>query len=91
MVVYGVVAGEGEVSGAAVVSAAGGLVASGAGAAVSVFCSHAARSAAPARMQMSLFIMSGLCRDIGSIAESWQGSFLALPKFFFGRQITQSA
>jgi hypothetical protein len=73
LVLYGVVAGEGDVSGAAgaaVVSAAGGLVASGVGAAVSVFCSHAARSAAPARMQMILFIVLGLCRDIGAIAES---------------------
>ena len=37
----------------------GGLVASGvaAGSVVSVFCSHAARSAAPARMQMYFFIV----------------------------------
>jgi len=37
----------------------GGLVAAGvaAGSVVSVFCSHAARSAAPARMQMYFFIM----------------------------------
>ena len=37
----------------------GGLVAAGlaAGSVVSVFCSHAARSAAPARMQIYLFIV----------------------------------
>lgn len=37
----------------------GGLVAAGlaAGSVVSVFCSHAARSAAPARMQMYFFII----------------------------------
>ena len=37
----------------------GGLVAAGlaAGSVVSVFCSHAARSAAPARIQMYFFIM----------------------------------
>ena len=41
------------------VVAAGGLVAAGlaAGSVVSVFCSHAARSAALARMQMYFFIM----------------------------------
>jgi hypothetical protein len=41
-------------------SVAGGLVGSGlaaAGSVVSVFCSHAARSAALARMQMYFFIM----------------------------------
>ena len=40
------------------VVAAGGVVGAGvsAGATVSVFCSHAARSAAPARMQMYFFI-----------------------------------
>ena len=42
-----------------VVVVVGGLVAAGvaAGSVVSVFCSHAARSAAPARMQMYFFIM----------------------------------
>jgi hypothetical protein len=37
----------------------GGLVGAGvtAGSVVSVFCSHAARSAAPARMQMYFFIV----------------------------------
>ena len=65
-------AGVGDISGDAVVSAAvaGGLVASGVGAAVSVLCSHAARSAAPAKMQMIFFIVLGLRRDIESIAES---------------------
>jgi F0F1-type ATP synthase membrane subunit c/vacuolar-type H+-ATPase subunit K len=40
-------------------AAAGGLVAAGvaAGSVVSVFCSHAARSAAPARIQMYFFIV----------------------------------
>jgi hypothetical protein len=40
-------------------AAAGGLVAAGvaAGSVVSVFCSHAARSAAPARIQMHFFIV----------------------------------
>jgi hypothetical protein len=40
-------------------AAAGGLVAAGvaAGSVVSVFCSHAARSAALARIQMYFFIM----------------------------------
>jgi hypothetical protein len=40
-------------------AAGGGLVAAGlaAGSVVSVFCSHAARSAAPARMQMYFFIV----------------------------------
>jgi hypothetical protein len=41
------------------VAAGGGVVGVGlvAGATVSVFCSHAARSAAPARMQMYFFIV----------------------------------
>ena len=41
------------------VAAGGGVVGVGlvAGVTVSVFCSHAARSAAPARMQMYLFIV----------------------------------
>lgn len=57
-------AGDGDIAGEAAVSAAaaGGLVASGVGAAVSVFCSHAARSAAPAKTQMIFFIMLGLWR-----------------------------
>lgn len=63
-----VVAGGDSVAAAGLVSvaaagllavAAGGLVAAGvaAGSVVSVFCSHAARSAAPARMQMYFFIV----------------------------------
>jgi hypothetical protein len=41
------------------VAAGGGVVGVGvvAGVTVSVFCSHAARSAAPARMQMYFFII----------------------------------
>jgi hypothetical protein len=51
----------------------GGLVASGvaAGSVVSVFCSHAARSAAPARMQMYFFMKS----HIALTEELEQGSF----------------
>src|SRR4029077_18481461 len=63
-----VVAGGDAVAAAGLVSVAaagllavavGGLVAAGvaAGSVVSVFCSHAARSAAPARMQMYFFIV----------------------------------
>ena len=56
-------AGVGVVSGEAVVS---GAVAVGldSGAAVSVFCSHAARSAALARMHMYFFIMLSFERPI---------------------------
>jgi hypothetical protein len=56
----GVVAGDSVVEAGLVVSVVvGGLVAAGlaAGSVVSVFCSHAARSAAPARMQMYFFIV----------------------------------
>jgi hypothetical protein len=56
-----VVAGDSVVVAGLVVSVVvvGGLVAAGlaAGSVVSVFCSHAARSAAPARMQMYFFIV----------------------------------
>jgi hypothetical protein len=57
-----VVAGDSIVVAGLVVSVVvviGGLVAAGvaAGSVVSVFCSHAARSAAPARMQMYFFIV----------------------------------
>ncbi len=47
------------VAGLVTAVAAGGLVGAGvaAGSVVSVFCSHAARSAALARMQMYFFIM----------------------------------
>jgi hypothetical protein len=46
-------------AGLVVVVVSDGVVAAGlaAGSVVSVFCSHAARSAAPARMQMYFFIM----------------------------------
>jgi hypothetical protein len=49
----------GVVAGAVASLVAGGLVAAGlaAGSVVSVFCSHAARSAALARMQMYFFIV----------------------------------
>jgi len=56
----GVVAGDSIVEGGVVASVVvGGLVAAGvaAGSVVSVFCSHAARSAALARMQMYFFIV----------------------------------
>jgi hypothetical protein len=55
-----VVAGDSAVVAGLVVSVVvGGLVAAGlaTGSVVSVFCSHAARSAAPARMQMYFFIV----------------------------------
>jgi hypothetical protein len=55
-----VAAGDSVVAAGLVVSVVvGGLVAAGvaAGSVVSVFCSHAARSVAPARMQMYFFIV----------------------------------
>jgi hypothetical protein len=57
-----VAAGDSVAAGAGLVisvAAGGGVVGVGlvAGATVSVFCSHAARSAAPARMQMYFFIV----------------------------------
>jgi hypothetical protein len=60
--IYGlgdVSAGDSVVVAGLVVSVVGGLVAAGlaAGSVVSVFCSHAARSAALARMQMYFFIV----------------------------------
>jgi hypothetical protein len=61
--IYGlgdVAAGDSAVVAGVVVSVVvGGLVAAGlaAGSVVSVFCSHAARSAAPARMQIYFFIV----------------------------------
>jgi hypothetical protein len=52
-----------------------------AGAAVSVFCSQAARSAALARMQMYFFIMLRIdAPHIGLKAESGQGEFSVLLK-----------
>src|SRR6266513_254220 len=54
-----VVAGDSLVDAGMVASVVGGLVAAGlaAGSVVSVFCSHAARSAALARMQIYFFIV----------------------------------
>ncbi len=54
-----VVAGDSLVEAGLVASVVGGLVAAGlaAGSVVSVFCSHAARSAALARMQIYFFIV----------------------------------
>jgi hypothetical protein len=46
-----------------------------AGAAVSVFCSHAANIAAPAKIQMSLFISLELSSQYWVIAESEQAPF----------------
>ena len=62
-----------------VVVAAGGLVEAGvaAGSVVSVFCSHAARSAAPARIQIYFFIGANLRGHIAVIGELEQGSFWA--------------
>jgi len=53
------VAGDSDVPPAGLSVVVAGLVAAGlaAGSAVSVFCSHPARRAAPARMQMYFFIM----------------------------------
>jgi hypothetical protein len=59
-----------------------------AGAAVSVRCSQAVRSAAPARMQMYFFIMLRIgWAHIGLKAESGQGEFSALRKSEFARRI----
>ena len=54
------------------VAAGGGVVGVGlvAGVTVSVFCSHAARSAAPARMQMYFFIVGNAYCFNRSIAAS---------------------
>jgi hypothetical protein len=62
-----------------VVVAAGGLVEAGvaAGSVVSVFCSHAARSAAPTRIQIYFFIGANLRGHIAVIGELEQGSFWA--------------
>ncbi|MEP6685391.1 MAG: hypothetical protein ABJB22_01330 [Verrucomicrobiota bacterium] len=51
-----------------------------AGATVSVFCSHAARSAALARMQMYFFISCGLNGHNGANPDSEQGMFSVLLK-----------
>ena len=55
-----------------------------AGAVVSVRCSQAAKSAAPARMQMYFFIIvKDWMRHIGPKAESGQGEFSALLQRYF--------
>jgi hypothetical protein len=56
-----VIAGDSAAAGLVISVAGGGVVGVGvaAGATTSVFCSHAARSAAPARMQMYFFIGFG--------------------------------
>ena len=51
-----------------------------AGVTVSVFCSHAPRRAALARMQMYFFISSGLNGHNGPNPDSGQGMFSALQK-----------
>jgi hypothetical protein len=62
----------GDSAAAGLVSVAGAVVGAGvvAGATVSVFCSHAARSAAPARMQMYFFIIGDAYWFNRSIAAS---------------------
>ena len=68
VVVVSDVAGEGEAAGAV----------------VSVRCSQAAKSAAPARMQMYFFIIvKDWMRHIGPKAESGQGEFSALLQRYF--------
>jgi hypothetical protein len=57
-----------------------------AGATVSVFCSHAARSAAPARMQMYFFILE---THIGLIDQSQQAQFLGRTECFFEKQMAR--
>ena len=54
---------------------------SGAGATTSVFCSHAPRSAALARMQINFFIVVDWFPIYGTKLESEQRNFSALPKF----------
>jgi len=60
-IIYGVVDGEAAVDSAGLAAAVASAGAAGlaAGAAVSVFCSQAARSAAPTKMQMYFFIFFG--------------------------------
>ena len=50
-----------------------------AGVTVSVFCSHAPRSAALARMQINFFIGVGLVAHLGTKPESAHDNFSALP------------
>lgn len=54
-----------------------------AGATVSVFCSHAAKSAALARMQIYFFISCGLKAHIGANHGSEQGKFSVVPQSIF--------
>jgi hypothetical protein len=80
VVVAGVVASVAAAGVVASVAAAGAVVAvavglAAAGSVVSVFCSHAARSAAPARMQMYFFIVTNSKRDTAVIEQLEQGSF----------------
>jgi len=56
-----------------------------AGATVSVFCSHAPKSAALARMQISFFIVVNWLSILGLNPESEQGEFPALLKLIFRR------
>jgi hypothetical protein len=71
------------------VAAGGGVVGVGlvAGVTVSVFCSHAARSAAPARMQMYFFIIGEAYSFNCLIA---QAQFLAPRRMLFEEQIVRS-
>lgn len=55
-----------------------------AGVTVSVFCSHAAKSAALARMQIYFFISCGLNAHNGANHASEQGKFSVVPVSSFG-------
>ena len=57
------------------------------GATTSVFCSHAPRSAALAKMQNNFFIGFGLVAPLGTMVESERRKFSALPKCDFHRQL----
>lgn len=85
-----VVAAAVSVAGGLVISvvAGGGVVGVGlvAGVTVSVFCSHAARSAAPARMQMYFFIVEDAHCFSTSIAAS---AVFGSGKMSFGRQMVR--
>jgi hypothetical protein len=71
-----VAAGEAVSAGLVAVAASGEAVA--AGAAVSVFCSQAASSAAPAKMQMYFFIVLNWEVNIELMNESEQATFSVL-------------
>ena len=82
----GLPAGDSAAAGlVASVAAGGGVVGVGlvAGATVSVFCSHAARSAAPASMQMYFFIIE---THIALIDQSQQAQFLARAEYLLKRK-----